>query len=68
MLGPPSQVITHADGEIFYYLHEQSESKGLILLVYNSSQTDTRYDRAIFFFDVNGVLRDYSLRGGDEAE
>jgi outer membrane protein assembly factor BamE (lipoprotein component of BamABCDE complex) len=62
MLGPPSQVISQADGEIFYYLHEESESRGLILVVYNKSQTDTRYDRAIFFLDAQGVLRDFAIR------
>jgi outer membrane protein assembly factor BamE (lipoprotein component of BamABCDE complex) len=68
LLGPPSQVITQPDGEIFYYLHEESETRGLILVLYNSSQTDTRYDRAIFFFDADGGLRDYAIRDRDEDE
>jgi outer membrane protein assembly factor BamE (lipoprotein component of BamABCDE complex) len=63
LLGPPSQVITHDRGQIFYYLHEEASSRGLILLLYNTSSTLTEYDRAIFFFDENGVLRDYSLSG-----
>jgi outer membrane protein assembly factor BamE (lipoprotein component of BamABCDE complex) len=64
LLGPPSQVITHGAGEIFYYLHEEASTRGLILVVYNTSETDTRYDRAIFFFDAQGVLQDYAVRDG----
>jgi outer membrane protein assembly factor BamE (lipoprotein component of BamABCDE complex) len=60
LLGPPSQVITHSDGEIFYYLHESAVTRGTILLVYNTVTTTTSYDRAIFFFDRDGVLRDFS--------
>ena len=67
-LGPPSQVITREEGEIFYYLHEESVSRGLILVFYNTSHINTRYDRAIFFFDGNGVLEDYSLGIGNAGE
>jgi outer membrane protein assembly factor BamE (lipoprotein component of BamABCDE complex) len=68
ILGPPSQVITHSGGEIFYYLHEESQSRGLILVVYNTAETDTRYDRAIFFFDANGVLRDFAIKSESPGE
>ncbi len=62
LLGPPSQVIA-LDGETaLYYLFEQSQGDGLILLVYNRMRVDTRYDRAIFFFDENDVLTEYSTR------
>lgn len=62
MLGPPSQVIA-LDGEsAMYYLFERSQGEGLILVVYNRMQIDTRYDRAIFFFDENDVLMDYATR------
>ena len=67
LLGPPSQVITHANGEIFYYLHERAETRGLVLVVYNTSQTNTDYDRAIFFFDEEGVLSEYSLSADAES-
>ncbi len=51
LLGPPSQVIA-LDGEsVLYYLFERSEGEGLILILYNRMRIDTRYDRAIFFFD-----------------
>lgn len=66
-LGPPSQVITHDRGEVFYYLHEEAQTRGLVLLVYNRSQTDTRYDRAIFFFDAQGTLNDYAISGAREG-
>ncbi|MEZ5502261.1 MAG: outer membrane protein assembly factor BamE, partial [Halioglobus sp.] len=62
LLGPPSQVIS-LDGETaLYYLFEHSEGQGLILIVYNRMDIDTRYDRAIFFFDEHDVLTEYSTR------
>jgi len=62
LLGPPSQVIA-LDGEsALYYLFERSQGEGLILLVYNRMQVDTRYDRAIFFFDQDDVLTEFATR------
>ena len=59
-LGPPSQVIS-LDGEtVLYYLYERSEGTGLILIVYNRFSVDTRYDRAVFFFDENDLLTEYA--------
>ncbi len=66
-LGPPSQVITHDNGEIFYYLHERAQTRSTVLIVYNTSETSTSYDRAIFFFDRDGVLLDYSLSAEEPA-
>ena len=61
-LGPPSQVIS-LDGEtVLYYLYERSDGKGLILVVYNQFKVNTRYDRAVFFFDENDRLTDYATR------
>lgn len=59
-LGPPSQVIALGDETVLYYLYEYSTGTGLVLIVYNQMQLDTRYDRAIFFFDENDRLTDYS--------
>lgn len=59
-LGPPSQVIALGDETVLYYLYEYSEGTGLVLIVYNQFKLDTRYDRAIFFFDENDRLTDYS--------
>ncbi len=60
-LGPPSQVIGLGDQTVFYYLMEHREGKAGIFLVYNWVKEDTIYDRAIFFFDQNGVLREYGF-------
>ena len=60
LLGPPSQVISLVDGTFLYYLFERSWGTGLILLVYNQFDVDTSYDRAIFFFDENDLLSEYS--------
>jgi outer membrane protein assembly factor BamE (lipoprotein component of BamABCDE complex) len=62
LLGPPSQVIALDNESVLYYLFEHSEGEGLILIVYNRMRIDTRYDRAIFFFDENDVLTEFSTR------
>jgi len=59
-LGPPSQVIADTQGTIFYYLYEESRTRGTILVVYNTITTETHYERAIFFFDTKGVLEEYA--------
>lgn len=60
ILGPPSQVISLDDESVLYYLFEHSKGTGMILILYNRMEIDTRYDRAIFFFDENDILTDYS--------
>lgn len=60
LLGPPSQVIALEDESVLYYLFEHSNGEGLILILYNRMKIDTRYDRAIFFFDENDVLTEYA--------
>ena len=65
-LGPPSQVIALGDETVLYYLFERSRGEGLILIVYNRFTVDTRYDRAIFFFDSQDRLTDHATRIGVE--
>ena len=60
LLGPPSQVISMEDETVLYYLFERAKGSGMILILYNRMKIDTRYDRAIFFFDENDVLTEYS--------
>ncbi len=62
LLGPPSQVIALADETVLYYLFEYSSGQGLILVFYNQVEIDTRYDRAIFFFDENDLLTDFATK------
>ena len=62
LLGPPSQVIALGDETVLYYLFERSSGNGLILIVYNRMEVNTRYDRAIFFFDEQDVMTDFSTR------
>lgn len=64
-LGPPSQVIALHDQTLFYYLREQQKLKSLSLIIYSQSRERIMYDRAIFFFDREGVLADFAL--SDEA-
>ena len=59
-LGPPSQVISVGDQVVFYYMLEKQEGKGGICIVYNRIDEDTTYDRAVFFFDEEGVLSEYA--------
>lgn len=60
LLGPPSQVISLEEETVLYYLFERAKGSGMILILYNRMKIDTRYDRAIFFFDENDVLTEYS--------
>ena len=62
LLGPPSQVISMDEETVLYYLFEHSKGEGLILIVYNRMRINTRYDRAIFFFDENNILTEFSTR------
>lgn len=61
-LGPPSQVIALGDETVFYYLFERARGEGLILIAYNRFEVDTRYDRAVFFFDEQGRLTEYATQ------
>ena len=60
LLGPPSQIIGLNEQVIFYYLLERKEGKGAFFILFNWSEEKVRYDRAIFFFDKNGLLNDYA--------
>ncbi|WP_229595378.1 hypothetical protein [Pseudodesulfovibrio sediminis] len=60
-LGPPSQIINLQAGPVFYYLAEQTEGGGVILILFNSLNEKITYDRAVFFFDEKGALRTYSM-------
>ena len=62
LLGPPSQVIALQDETVLYYLFEDADGEGMLLLVYNNIEIRTHYDRAIFFFDEDDVLTDFSTR------
>ena len=59
-LGPPSQIIALEEETVLYYLFEKTQGEGYILIVYNQFDLNTDYDRAVFFFDKNEVLTDYS--------
>jgi hypothetical protein len=60
VLGPPSQIIALGDEVVYYYMREYKTGRALILLFYNQLEKDIEYDRAIFIFDKNGVLKQYS--------
>ncbi len=62
LLGPPSQVIALEKETVLYYLFEKTEGEAAIFILYNSVDIGTLYDRAIFFFDENDVLSDYSTK------
>ena len=69
LLGPPSQLIALDRESVLYYLFEHSEGEGIILILYNRMRIGTRYDRAVFFFDENELLTDFStyIYQDDEA-
>lgn len=60
-LGPPSQVVAVGDETVFYYLREKVSGRGVVLLVYNDVRVQAGYDRAIFFFDQQGRLKDFAV-------
>ncbi len=57
-LGPPSQLISLENGVVFYYLAQKTTGTGRVFIVWNEADERNRYDRAIFFFDTDGVLTD----------
>ena len=59
-LGPPSQVISLGDQTVFYYLLEQTHALTAVLILYNQTDTNVNYDRAIFFFDAKGKLTEFA--------
>ena len=61
LFGPPSQIINLDDGIIFYYLLQEKRGRGMFLLLFNFKNEVVSYDRAIFFFDNEGVLTDYGV-------
>ncbi len=66
-LGPPSQLIAMEDETVLYYLYEHARGDGLILVVYNRFEMDTRYDRAVFIFDRDDVLVEYATKVQPDA-
>ena len=59
-LGPPSQLIPLHDETVFYYMREGKDGNALLLLVWNQGTQVATYDRAIFFFDSKGVLKNFA--------
>ena len=61
LLGPPSQLINLEDQSVFYYLTQSSSGTGRIFIIWNKTTEKTEYDRAIFFFDAEGVLQEFAF-------
>lgn len=59
-LGPPSQIISLENQTVFYYMQEQSQGRAYYFLLWNQSSETVRYDRAIFFFDKQGLLEKFA--------
>jgi outer membrane protein assembly factor BamE (lipoprotein component of BamABCDE complex) len=60
-LGPPSQIIALSAKTVFYYLFEETKGRLLFLVLYNQANTNITYDRAIFFFNNDGILETYAF-------
>jgi outer membrane protein assembly factor BamE (lipoprotein component of BamABCDE complex) len=60
-LGPPSQLIDLKGGTAFYYLTEQTHEAGVIFILFNYFDEKVIYDRAVFFFDQQGILQHYAF-------
>lgn len=61
ILGPPSRVVALKKRTVFYYLLEHDYRVGLNLVLYIQTDSKVRYDRAVFFFDEDGVLENHSF-------
>lgn len=59
-LGPPSQIIALADQIVFYYMHEKNTGQAYIFILWNLTKQAVEYDRAVFFFDKQGILLKYA--------
>lgn len=59
-LGPPSQLINLQNQSVFYYLTEEMSGQGKIFIVWNQVSAQSKYDRAIFFFNTEGVLQEFA--------
>ncbi|MEX0331762.1 MAG: hypothetical protein AB3N64_10100 [Puniceicoccaceae bacterium] len=59
-LGPPSQIIALHEGTVLYYLRERGAGSAKIFILYNTGNLEVEYDRAVFFFDSEGILTEYS--------
>ena len=57
-LGPPTQLINLQDQTVFYYLTQEMSGSGQIFVIWNRVRAKSKYDRAIFFFDTDGVLQE----------
>jgi outer membrane protein assembly factor BamE (lipoprotein component of BamABCDE complex) len=60
-LGPPSQIIALPAKTVFYYLFEETKDRLLFLVLYNQADTNITYDRAVFFFNKDGILETYAF-------
>ena len=60
-LGPPSQIIALNGGSVFYYLRERGQGTAKVFIIYNTGEKTVEYDRAVFFFNENEVLTDFSF-------
>lgn len=60
LLGPPSQLIGLADQTVYYYLTEKTSGSGVIFIVWNQIDVESRYDRAVFFFGEDGILEEFA--------
>lgn len=59
-LGPPSQLINLQNQSVFYYLTEEMSGQGKIFIIWNQVSAESKYDRAIFFFDTDGILQEFA--------
>ena len=60
LLGPPSQLINLQNQTVFYYLTEELSGGAALFILYNRGNAQSRYDRAIFFFDADGILQEFA--------
>ena len=65
-LGPPSQIVNMQHETALYYMLEHNRAKGVTLILYNHRRERSTFDRAVFFFDLDGVLTEFALTENPE--
>ncbi len=68
LLGPPSHLMEIHERTVFYYLLEKDHTEGLYLGVFNYTDTDARFDRAIFIFSQDRLLEEFAVSPREDLE
>lgn len=68
LLGPPDEIV-HSNKEhdplfekVYIYKRPRTRQTGLVLVIFSTYRSDTRYDKVAIFFDERGVVEHVGAR------